>query len=49
MDYWHPAGFGKKVERLSSEGIIKTIICKEGRNYKNRPQEESWFIVWEKQ
>jgi predicted TPR repeat methyltransferase len=49
MDYWHSAGFDKKVERLSSEGAIKTVVCEEGRNYKDSPQEESWFIVWEKQ
>ena len=48
MNYWHPAGFGKKVGQLIEKGTIRTLIRKEDRNYKDSTQAESWFMVWEK-
>ena len=49
MDYWHPAGFGKKVKRLSSEGIIKTVFYEKEIQIILVKRNLLKIIVWEKQ
>ncbi len=47
-NYWHPAGFAKKVGQMIADGMLKTIISEENSNYVSSSEAESWFIVWEK-